>query len=216
MSELESLADDEVFDRHLDRHRLDRLLMLCDGVFAIAITLAALEIHVPHGLGDLGQALAEMTPELITYGISFIVIAMFWISNRELFARVHRVDGVLTALVLALLCVAALIPASSHMVEGNSTGSIDGSLRFYALNMVVAGAINCATWIYAAASRGVMRSDVPRGYRWQRAVMAATMPVLFCLVLTVPTRQMLSWLVPAALAAIALRRILLPRLFTAK
>ena len=47
MSEPESLATDEALSEHIRRHSYDRLLMLSDGIFAIAITLAALEIQAP-------------------------------------------------------------------------------------------------------------------------------------------------------------------------
>jgi len=32
------------------------------------------------------------------YGMSFLTIAVYWLSNRDLFARLHHVDRVLTVL----------------------------------------------------------------------------------------------------------------------
>jgi hypothetical protein len=46
MSEPESLATAEGLDEHVRRHSYDRLLMLSDGIFAIATTLAALDVRL--------------------------------------------------------------------------------------------------------------------------------------------------------------------------
>ena len=42
MSEPESLDTDEPLQKRIERHWFDRLIMLSDGVFAIAMTLLAL------------------------------------------------------------------------------------------------------------------------------------------------------------------------------
>ena len=87
MSELESLSVHEKLARHLERHALDRLVMLCDGVFAIATTLAAVEVHLPDHAASLGDIWAQAGDRILTYVISFFVIATFWLHNRDLFAR---------------------------------------------------------------------------------------------------------------------------------
>ena len=55
------------------------------------------------------------------------MIAVFWVTNRDLLARLRRVDNVLTALTLATLCVVALVPAATHMIGPQR--DITGSLR---------------------------------------------------------------------------------------
>lgn len=42
---MNSRMDEPVEERHVGRCRLDRLIMLTDGIFAIAITLSAIEIR---------------------------------------------------------------------------------------------------------------------------------------------------------------------------
>ena len=115
MAEIESLATQEPLAKHLQRHRTDRLIMLSDGVFAIATTLAALEIRLPEHPPSLGMLLHESGQSLVAYLLSFLVTAVFWIANRELFARVDRTDNVLTALSLGLLCGIAILPAAVHV-----------------------------------------------------------------------------------------------------
>lgn len=210
MSELESLGGEEDLDQHLRRHSIDRLVMLCDGVFAIAATLAAVEIHVPDG-ATLGNVIGRMGVGLFAYFVSFVVIAMFWANNRDLFARLHRVDRVVTSLVLAMLCFIALIPSSVRII-GPAQGSMGGAFAFYALVMTLSGALNCATWAYAALRPGLMTEEVPRGYRWRRIIEAATMPVLFGVLTVYPQVETLKWISLTMVVVVSIRRLLVTRL----
>eukprot|EP01035_Chromulina_nebulosa_P037092 gene37092-50039_t len=140
---------------------------------------------------------AVMIPE--AYVLSFLIIAVFWISNRDLFARVVRVDRWLTALTLAMLCLVAVIPACAHVVylKGNS----DAAFSFYALTMALCGALNVTMWAYASFTPGIMRDEVPRAYRRQRVVASLIMPLLFGILFTLPAAQAVNALVPLAIGA---------------
>lgn len=204
MSEPESLAVEEGLDKHVRRHAVDRLVMLSDGVFAIAITLAALEIHIPNA-PTLSAVVEDLGVPILAYLVSFQVIAVFWISNRDLFARVHTVDRVLTGLILAILCLTALIP-SSIRVAGPSAGYLGGAFQFYALVMTLTGSLNCLAWIYASFRRGVMRTDVAPGYRWTRIAETATLPMIFGLVFAFPTVQMFKTIAFITILVLIARR----------
>src|SRR3954469_23912217 len=67
MSEPESLATDEALAEPVRRHSYDRLLMLSDGIFAIAITLAALEIQAPPEHASVPIMVHAMTRPIIAY-----------------------------------------------------------------------------------------------------------------------------------------------------
>src|SRR3954451_7447052 len=134
MSEPESLATDEGLAEHVRRHSYDRLLMLSDGIFAIAITLAALEIQPPPEHASVQQMVHAMARPIIAYLFSFGVIGTFWIQHRDLFARVRRADAALTFLTLTLLCLIALLPAVVHGVY--SPGNDEAPFRLYASVMV--------------------------------------------------------------------------------
>lgn len=184
MSELESLAVHEKLARHLERHALDRLVMLCDGVFAIATTLAAVEIHLPDHSASLADIWAQAGDRIVTYVVSFFVITTFWLHNRDLFARLVRVDKVVTALTLLTLCAVALIPASNHIFRSDGPGA--ASLTFYALLMVICGGFNCALWVYAAYFSRLMMPEVPSGFRLRRLVRTAFLPLIFLVLLVAP------------------------------
>lgn len=149
MGEFEILDTDEPLAKRMQGHAFDRLIMLSDGVFAIAITLAALEIHPPpHWTGSPAGLLAAMARPLAAYAISFAVIGVYWITHRRMVARLRRVDGVVTALNLALLAVVALQPLAVQVLMAN--GPTSGSAQLYFWQVVTIGVIQSIIWGYAA------------------------------------------------------------------
>src|SRR3954465_8753672 len=177
MSEPESLAVEEGLAAHVRRHAYDRLLMLSDGIFAIAITLAALEIQPPPEHASMTQMVQAMARPIIAYLLSFAVIGIFWIQHRDLFARVRRADAPLTVLTLVLLCLVALLPAVVHGIY--SPGDDEAPFRLYALVMIACGLTNAAMWTYASLRPGLMAPEVTSIYRWSRVIGTLGMPLIF-------------------------------------
>ncbi|MFE0273756.1 TMEM175 family protein [Streptomyces sp. NPDC058992] len=97
----------------------DRLLAFGDAVFAIAITLLALDITVPGDLevGALGTALHRALSDIGAYLLSFVVIGVLWLSQHTLFHRVARLDSCLLYLYLALLAVIAALPFPTRLIS---------------------------------------------------------------------------------------------------
>src|SRR5262245_26952944 len=74
-----------------------RLETFCDGVFAIAITLLVLEIHVPSHdeaarVGGLVRALLGLWPSYLGYTISFVTIGIMWVNHHSIFTYIKRAD----------------------------------------------------------------------------------------------------------------------------
>ncbi|MER5787250.1 TMEM175 family protein [Streptomyces sp. NPDC001980] len=97
----------------------ERLAMLGDAVFAIAITLLALDITVPEGLHDseLPHALRELLPAIGAYLLSFAVIGMLWLTQHALFRLIRTVDRWLLYLYFALLAVVAALPFPTKLIS---------------------------------------------------------------------------------------------------
>lgn len=214
MAEIESLAGSEPLSAHVQRHRTDRIIMLSDGIFAIVTTLAALEIHLPVGMPSLDALLNESGTSLVAYGLSFLFTAVFWITSRELYARVARTDNVLTFLTLAGLCCIAIVPAAIKIFY--VPGGLKVGVRFYALVMIACGTFNCLSWLYWAARPGICRAGIAPMERWGRALPTLFMPILFLIILFSETRSMPIFVIVAALIMVVVRRIILPRLWSQK
>lgn len=73
-----------------------RIEAFSDGVFAIAITLLVLEIHVPghtvieqHGLAYM---LAALWPSYLAFITSFVSILVIWVKHHWMFTLIERTD----------------------------------------------------------------------------------------------------------------------------
>src|SRR5688500_17091413 len=95
-------------DRQGPEHALERLIFFSDAVFAIAITLLIIEIHVPEvprGSGDSAylEALAHLIPNFIGFIVSFAVIGLFWMGHHRAFGLAARQGPGILGWNLALL-----------------------------------------------------------------------------------------------------------------
>ena len=95
-----------------------RLEAFSDGVFAIAITLLVLDIHVPDPstTADLAQQLGSQWPSYVAYGVSFLTIGIIWINHHAMLRRIKAIDHQILILnVLLLLCV-GLLPFTTALM----------------------------------------------------------------------------------------------------
>ena len=80
-----------------------RLEAFSDGVFAVAITLLALNLAVPGpGHGPLGQQLANHWPAFAAYVDSFLTIGIIWVNHHAVVGNFSDVDRPLLFLNLLL------------------------------------------------------------------------------------------------------------------
>ena len=115
--EPESLHIHEPLKARIERHDYDRLLMLSDGVFAIAITLLALELKLPQAWdGSVERLLSATGRPLIGYLFGFGLVGVFWFMHRRIFAQLEQVDRVITILNLLLLGLVGLTPYVARMI----------------------------------------------------------------------------------------------------
>lgn len=129
--EPESLHSHEPLRARIERHNYDRLLMLSDGVFAIAITLLALELRLPQSWNGSTEGLLSATGRpLIGYMFGFLLVGVFWFIHRRMFAQLEQADGVVTVLNLLLLGLVGLTPYVARMIA--EAGPTRG-LPFYLL-----------------------------------------------------------------------------------
>ncbi|HEU0098486.1 MAG TPA: TMEM175 family protein [Allosphingosinicella sp.] len=180
--EPELLSGDEPLEEHIRRHAYDRTIMLADGVFAIAITLLALELRPPeHWDGQLAHLVSAIWRSLFAYLFGFAIVGAFWIGHRGLFARIRRVDGPLTFLALLQLCLVAISPAVAALVGEAGPGK---SLTVYFMLIAAIGGCQALLWAYAAFVANLV--DAALDSRERRLIqLRLTTPVLIFLALLV-------------------------------
>jgi uncharacterized membrane protein len=92
----------------MDRTRLEAF---SDGVFAVAITLLALDLTVEGpGHGRLLNQLYDKWPAFLAYLLSFFMIGIVWVNHHALVRSIIKVDRRLLFLNLVLLLFVVLIP----------------------------------------------------------------------------------------------------------
>ncbi|HEX3324984.1 MAG TPA: TMEM175 family protein [Solirubrobacterales bacterium] len=124
-----------------------------DGVFAIAITLLVLEVHVPQpGSGSLAHELGAQWPSYAAYVISFMTIGIIWINHHVMFRRLRTIDhGILIWNLLLLMCVGALPFTTALMATYLKEGQ--GEILAAA---IYSGSMLLMTLIFAATNYHVL------------------------------------------------------------
>ena len=111
----------------MDRGRLEAF---SDGVFAVAITLLALDLAVPEpGHGLMGQQLVSHWPSFAAYVVSFLAIGIIWVNHHALLRNFAVVDRPMLFLNLLMLFFVVTIPfATATMAAYLREGGADASL----------------------------------------------------------------------------------------
>jgi uncharacterized membrane protein len=172
----EELETEGGLQRRLDRHAYDRLIILSDGVFAIAITLAAFEIKVPATWHDLPGLWSQLKLPISIYFLSFFLVASYWNSQRTLFARLLRVDAPLLVLALLQLLFVALIPVATELFYGQIKQS--AAVEIYCVALAACGYATAALWGYAALHPGLVHAESRTRDYWERFFKALVAPLI--------------------------------------
>jgi uncharacterized membrane protein len=140
-----------------------RIVLFSDAVFAIAITLLVLEIKVPEVAkrvadAELPHKLREVIPSIITYCLSFLVIAIFWMSHHRMFRVIRRYDLPLLFLnTLFLMCV-ALLPFPVALLGHYISSRV--AMTIYMGSMAATALTASLVWLYASHKRRLLAHDV--------------------------------------------------------
>jgi uncharacterized membrane protein len=141
---------------------LERLAALSDGIFAVAMTLLVLDLHVPikevvHSEGQLQTALLALAPQFIAYLMSCLTLGIFWAGQQTQLNHIARGSRDLTWIHIAFLFTVSVLPFSTRLLAefiGFRT-----ALLLYWLNIFALGAILYTSWWYAAKA-DLLKDDV--------------------------------------------------------
>ena len=111
----------------------ERLLAFSDGVIAIIITIMVLELKVPHD-PSFG-ALAKIAPVFLSYVLSFVYIAIYWVNHHHMLHTVSRVNGAILWANMHLLFWLSLVPFTSGWMGENHFAAAPTALYGFSLLM---------------------------------------------------------------------------------
>lgn len=142
-----------------------RLEAFSDGVFAVAITLLALDLAVPGpgpGHASLADQLGTHWPSYAAYVVSFFVIGITWVNHHALFRSFAAIDRTVLFLNLTLLLFIVAIPfGTSTMAEYLRHGGSDAHLAAALYAAILEGAAISFVAIFAWSLRDDARRHTP-------------------------------------------------------
>ena len=132
---------------------VERLCALSDGIFAVAMTLLVLDIHIPgaehiHSERELLVALGALGPQWIAYGMSFITLGIFWAGQQTQLNHIGEGSRDLTWIHLGFLFAISFMPLSTSLLAEFIT--YRAALLIYWLNILAPGAMLYWSWSYAS------------------------------------------------------------------
>jgi len=159
-----------------------RLEMLCDGVFAIAMTLLALELKVPDlprqaGSAEIWHALREHGLPFFGFVLTFALAGSFWIAHHMLFQYLRGVNRHLAYLTIPFLMFVSLLPFTTSMLTSFTLRQPVG-LLFYLGDQLMLAVLLAAHWLVATRS-GLLAPDGDDAKRREFGRMVYLQPIAF-------------------------------------
>ena len=114
------------------------------------MTLLVLALVLPEpgeGLAELERLLLGQMDKFFCYGLSFLLLAIFWVTHHQQSHFIMRTDGRHLWINIFFLMFVALIPFSTSLV-GNYPAEPLAEVLFDS-NILVLGALLLLNWVYA-------------------------------------------------------------------
>ena len=143
---------------------LDRTIAFSDAVFAIAMTILVLELHVPDvPPAQLPAELLNLLPAYLTFVLSFVVVGVIWMSHHRKFGVIARFNQPLLRLNLMMLLLVVSLALPTAILGRYGDQAI--AVVLYAVFVSGIGLLMSGMWGYAwrchlvdpSVDRGVFR-----------------------------------------------------------
>jgi uncharacterized membrane protein len=178
------------------------MVLFTDAVFAIVMTLMAIEIRLPsHPAGGwthdtLSHALAELGPRFLAYAVSFLVAALLWTGHLRKYRHLRAIDTRLLWLNLLHLLFVGLLPFFTAALSETGQGL---AVLLYASNLALAGLMALLAWRHASGSPALAAASLTALVRREESLVTLTVVVVFAvsaaLAFWQPLWAMWSWMI---------------------
>jgi uncharacterized membrane protein len=136
----------------------DRMQFFSDAVFAIALTLLVLDIRLPETEpAQLLDGLLALWPQYFAFALSFVIIALNWMSHHAKYRVIERFDGRLIRMNFVLLFLIAVVPFPTSVLS--EYGPETPAVVLYAATVAALSIVQLLTWAYAVRA-GLVSADV--------------------------------------------------------
>ena len=184
-----------------------RLEAFSDGVFAIAITLLVLELHVPLDPESLLHELAAEWPSYLGYFVSFAFIGGVWMAHSNLTRFTKATDQVMMGLNLVLLLFVSFLPFTTSLLANHLDDSAAHiAVVIFGINLTLASLMVNVMFGYAGRTEEVAADDAAdaelKAFGRQRRVAVIIQAVATLLGLILPLVAVVVYLVISLLVLV--------------
>ena len=116
-----------------------RLEAFSDGVIAIIVTIMVLELRAP--AQPTWPALLRVAPIFISYGLSFLIVAIMWVNHHHMIHAVRQVTARLLWSNLNLLFWMSLVPFVTEFLGNHYRAPM--AVALYGLDLTMCSAAFC-------------------------------------------------------------------------
>lgn len=113
----------------------DRLAAFSDGVIAIIITIMVLDLKTPTGAAF--SDLERLTPDFLSYALSFLYVAIYWNNHHHMLQTVKNVNGIILWSNTHLLFWLSLVPFATRWLGEDYLATIPTAI--YGMVLLLCG-----------------------------------------------------------------------------
>ncbi len=139
----------------------DRLEALSDGIFAIAMTLLVFNISIP-GSNETNDSISQLlfneSHTFFIFGLSFIILAMFWILHHKQFHFIDKTNKVHIWTNILFLMLISLMPFTASLI-GDYPDNLSARI-FFNSNLFLLGFLLYLNWKYASRNDLIRVEDL--------------------------------------------------------
>ncbi len=129
----------------------DRLEALSDGIFAIAMTILVFNISMPDSgetSENVSRLLINETHTFFIFGLSFIILAMFWILHHKQFHYIEKTNKIHIWTNILFLMLISLMPFTASLIGDYPTNF--SARIFFNANLFLLGFLLYLNWVYSS------------------------------------------------------------------
>lgn len=154
---MKDLQNESVFPK-------ERLVFLCDGIFAITMTLMILDLkapgNIPRSLAaeEIPAALLNLLPSIESYVLSFFILGIFWARHQLMFNYFESVDRVMIMLNLIFLLLIGFVPFTVSLKKDYPL--VQFPFIIYVSNLIFISLILSIQWEYALKNKFILKEEL--------------------------------------------------------
>lgn len=159
----------------------ERLATLCDGIFAITMTLMILDLKAPENIPknlaseELPAAIFNLLPAIEAYVISFFVLGIFWARHQMQFNFFDSVDRIIIMLNILFLLLIGFVPFTVGLKKDYP--AVQFPFILYVSNLTVISLILSLQWEYALKKKLIIKDELSPLLK-KRFYMMSVIPII--------------------------------------